>query len=183
MADTLHLHRRHARTNGPGNQGRLRRPAAVRRRDRHCAPITARSSAGWATAKCGSSRAGRRSVYYVDGGFVQVADNVVAVLTNRAVPAKSLDPAAAETQLQAALGQPANTPELFEIRDRQVAQAVPRYEPRDGRGCNSASQSAASKKPRTAITAAYAPLLKRPILLSRNASRVVAVCYAWRLPT
>ena len=61
--------------------------------------------------------------YYVDGGFVQVADNVVAVLTNRAVPAKTLDTGAAEVQLQTALQRPANTPELFEIRDRQIAQA------------------------------------------------------------
>jgi F-type H+-transporting ATPase subunit epsilon len=66
---------------------------------------------------------GQTLVYYVDGGFVQVADNVVAVLTNRAVPAKSLDPAVAEVQLQAALQRPANTPELFEIRNRQIAQA------------------------------------------------------------
>lgn len=61
--------------------------------------------------------------YYVDGGFVQVADNVVAVLTNRAVPTKNLDAAAAEAQLEAARKRPANTPELFEIRDRQIAQA------------------------------------------------------------
>lgn len=61
--------------------------------------------------------------YYVDGGFVQVADNVVAVLTNRAVPAKALDTAAAEVQLQSAMQRPANTPELLEIRDRQVTQA------------------------------------------------------------
>jgi F-type H+-transporting ATPase subunit epsilon len=67
--------------------------------------------------------AGQTIRYYVDGGFVQVADNVVAVLTNRAVPASRLDPAAAEVQLQTALARPANTPELFEIRDRQVAQA------------------------------------------------------------
>ena len=66
---------------------------------------------------------GTTHVYYVDGGFVQVADNVVAVLTSRAVPAKNLEPATAETQLQAALQRPANTPELMEIRDRQVAQA------------------------------------------------------------
>jgi F-type H+-transporting ATPase subunit epsilon len=66
---------------------------------------------------------GQTQVYYVDGGFVQVADNVVAVLTNRAVPAKNLDAAAAETQLQAALQRQANTPELMEIRDRQIAQA------------------------------------------------------------
>ncbi len=61
--------------------------------------------------------------YYIDGGFVQVADNVVAVLTNRAVPAKILDAPAAEVQLQAALQRAANTPELLEIRDRQIAQA------------------------------------------------------------
>ncbi len=66
---------------------------------------------------------GQTVAYYVDGGFVQVADNVVAVLTNRALPAKSLDPAAAETQLQTALQQPANSPVLMEIRDRKVAQA------------------------------------------------------------
>jgi len=66
---------------------------------------------------------GQTQVYYVDGGFVQVADNVVAVLTSRAVPAKNLDAAAAETQLQAALGQVASSPEMFEIRDRKVAQA------------------------------------------------------------
>jgi F-type H+-transporting ATPase subunit epsilon len=66
---------------------------------------------------------GQTQVYYVDGGFVQVADNVVAVLTNRAVPAARLDPAAAENSLKVALSKPANTPELMEIRDRQIAQA------------------------------------------------------------
>jgi F-type H+-transporting ATPase subunit epsilon len=67
--------------------------------------------------------AGQTLVYYVDGGFVQVANNVVAVLTNRAVPAKNLDPTAAAAELQVALARPANTPELAEIRQRQVAQA------------------------------------------------------------
>jgi F-type H+-transporting ATPase subunit epsilon len=66
---------------------------------------------------------GQTQIYYVDGGFVQVADNVVAVLTNRAVPAKSLDPAQAEAQLQAALQKTANSPETLEIRDRKIAQA------------------------------------------------------------
>jgi F-type H+-transporting ATPase subunit epsilon len=66
---------------------------------------------------------GQTLVYYVDGGFVQVADNVVAVLTNRAIPAKNLDPTAANAQLQSALERPANTPELAEIRSRQIAQA------------------------------------------------------------
>src|SRR5881275_426844 len=66
---------------------------------------------------------GQTTVYYLDGGFVQVADNVVAVLTNRAIPAKSVDAAAAEAQLQTALQKTANSPETFEIRERQIAQA------------------------------------------------------------
>jgi F-type H+-transporting ATPase subunit epsilon len=66
---------------------------------------------------------GQTVSYYVDGGFVQVADNVVAVLTNRAAPAKSLDGATAESQLQSALALAANSPELMEIRDRKIAQA------------------------------------------------------------
>ena len=32
---------------------------------------------------------GGRTRYYVDGGFVQVADNLVSVLTKRAIPRKS----------------------------------------------------------------------------------------------
>ena len=44
--------------------------------------------------------------YYVDGGFVQVADNVVSVLTNRAVPAAMLDAAAVTEQLRAAQSPP-----------------------------------------------------------------------------
>jgi len=66
---------------------------------------------------------GQTQVYYIDGGFVQVVSNVVAVLTNRAVPAARLDSAAAENNLKIALSKPANTPELMEIRDRQIAQA------------------------------------------------------------
>src|SRR3954451_8774657 len=66
---------------------------------------------------------GTTTRYYVDGGFVQVADNVIAILTSRPPPAASLDPPAAETQLAAALEKQTNTPELMEIRDRQVAQA------------------------------------------------------------
>lgn len=61
--------------------------------------------------------------YYIDGGFVQVADNVISVLTNRAVPAAQVDRASAEAQLAEAQTRRANSPELFEIRDRAIAQA------------------------------------------------------------
>jgi F-type H+-transporting ATPase subunit epsilon len=60
---------------------------------------------------------------YVDGGFVQVADDIISVLTNKAIEVKDLDPAAAQAQLEAAIKLPANTDELLAIRDRTIAQA------------------------------------------------------------
>ena len=61
--------------------------------------------------------------YYVDGGFVQVAEDTVTVLTNHAIPAHQIDAAQAEQALQAAQKRDAHTPELRGIRDRLVAQA------------------------------------------------------------
>jgi F-type H+-transporting ATPase subunit epsilon len=66
---------------------------------------------------------GTTTNYYVDGGFVEVADNVVSVLTNRAVPAAALDASVAAEQLATARQRTANTPELLEIRDRLIKQA------------------------------------------------------------
>jgi len=66
---------------------------------------------------------GQTSVYYVDGGFVQVANNVVSILTNRAMKADQVDPAAANERLQQAIRRPSNTDELAMIRDRQIAQS------------------------------------------------------------
>ena len=66
---------------------------------------------------------GKTSRFYVDGGFVQVADNVVSVLTGKAVSAEKLNAAEAQKHLEAAQRLPSNTPELMEIRDRTVMQA------------------------------------------------------------
>lgn len=82
-------------------------------------PLIGRLGYGEMRLKSGGST----KTLYVDGGFVEVADNVVSVLTNRAVPASKVDPSAAETQLASAIRQHAGTPELAEIRDRQIAQA------------------------------------------------------------
>jgi len=38
--------------------------------------------------------------YFVDGGFAQVRDNVVTILTQRAIPAQQLDPTAASHELE-----------------------------------------------------------------------------------
>ena len=61
--------------------------------------------------------------YYVEGGFVEVVQNVVSVLTHRAVPAESLDEAVASEQLRTAEERPATSPELMAARDRVVAQS------------------------------------------------------------
>jgi F-type H+-transporting ATPase subunit epsilon len=61
--------------------------------------------------------------YYVDGGFVQVADNVVSVLTNRAMPADKVDPVVSAEQLSTAISRHAAGREEMAIRDRQIAQA------------------------------------------------------------
>ena len=61
--------------------------------------------------------------FYVDGGFVQVADNVVSVLTNRVTPSDQLDESVVRERLESAQARPANSPELMEIRNRTVDQA------------------------------------------------------------
>ena len=61
--------------------------------------------------------------YYVDGGFVQVAENVVTILTRQAVLAGDVDVPAARQQLSEARARAATTPAALEIRERLVAQA------------------------------------------------------------
>jgi len=82
--------------------------------------------------------------FYVDGGFVQVADNVVSVLTNRAVPASALDAKVARELLQAAQARKADTDELIAIRDRleRQARAQLRLAERAGTGGGAASRAA-----------------------------------------
>jgi F-type H+-transporting ATPase subunit epsilon len=67
-------------------------------------------------------QAGTRA-YYLDGGFVQVADNRVTVLTPRALPVEALDEAVMAEQLQMALARPAHGAPQMALRDRQVARA------------------------------------------------------------
>ena len=61
--------------------------------------------------------------YYVDGGFVQVADDLVSVLTNRSIVAEAIDVSAAEEQLQSALSSKAAGEDQIAQRDRTLAQA------------------------------------------------------------
>ena len=66
---------------------------------------------------------GQTQRYYVDGGFVQVAGNVVSVLTNRAVAAESLDPQVAAERLRAARQKKATSEEELALREKLEQQA------------------------------------------------------------
>ena len=60
-------------------------------------------------------RGGATKRFFIDGGFVQVRDNVITILTSRAVKAEDIDPAAVERTLEEA-HHPAPTPEAQDAR-------------------------------------------------------------------
>jgi F-type H+-transporting ATPase subunit epsilon len=60
--------------------------------------------------------------YFIDGGFAQVRDNVVTVLTARAIKAQDINREKAERELEEAL-QPGPTPEVQEERSKAQARA------------------------------------------------------------
>lgn len=66
---------------------------------------------------------GKSQRYYVDGGFVQVQDNVVSVLTSRIMSAADVDKHEGQALLEEALAEKAHTPATMGIRDRKIAQA------------------------------------------------------------
>ena len=66
---------------------------------------------------------GTTSRYYIDGGFVQVNDNLVSVLTNRAIPAAAVDEVLAAEQLASAITRKFAGEEELAIRDRLISQA------------------------------------------------------------
>ena len=61
--------------------------------------------------------------YFVDGGFAQVRDNVVTILTNRALPVGQLDLAAARADLERAKGRTAGNEQESAERTRLMDRA------------------------------------------------------------
>lgn len=66
---------------------------------------------------------GGATSYYVDGGFVQIADNTVNIMTNRAMPTDKIDGAAAAEALKSSLDQSAQGDDAILARQRAVDQA------------------------------------------------------------
>lgn len=61
--------------------------------------------------------------YYVDGGFAQVEDDVVSVLTARSISVDFLNGEDAEQALEDALQMPASTPQESQLKDTAVRRA------------------------------------------------------------
>lgn len=85
---------------------------------RHHAPMIGRL--GYGELRIRTSEGEKR--FYVDGGFVQVADNLVSVLTNQAkLPAK-LDAGDIQQEITTAIGIRTAGEEQLALRDKSLAQ-------------------------------------------------------------
>ena len=83
------------------------------------APIVGRLGFGNMTVLVGPTD----RVWFVDGGFVQVVNDVVSVLTNRAISPKSIDLGEAQRSLEEANTTVPNTPAGFDAKDRNQERA------------------------------------------------------------
>jgi len=75
---------------------------------------------------CGELRittAGETKKYYIDGGFIQVADDTVSILTSSVTPASAIDAADVRKQLEQAEQMTPVTDEEFAARDKQMEEA------------------------------------------------------------
>jgi len=66
---------------------------------------------------------GETDSFYVDGGFVQVVDNAVNVMTNRAIEIGEIDFVSADEALQKAIGLAAPGDDALAARQRTIDQA------------------------------------------------------------
>jgi F-type H+-transporting ATPase subunit epsilon len=67
--------------------------------------------------------AGQQQNYFVEGGFVQVANNVVSVLTDKVVNSSELTSAAAAEAMRTALELPTDQPDMKATRDKAIERA------------------------------------------------------------
>lgn len=61
--------------------------------------------------------------YFVEGGFIQVANNSVSVLTDRVTPAAQITREVAEKAMKEAIELPTDKPDLVVVRDKAQARA------------------------------------------------------------
>jgi F-type H+-transporting ATPase subunit epsilon len=64
-----------------------------------------------------------QSRYFIEGGFAQVASNVVSVLTDRLIPVSAITAESAQAAMQSALEMPTDQPELTVARNKSIQRA------------------------------------------------------------
>ena len=83
------------------------------------APVIGRLGYGTLTLTSGATS----EKFFVDGGFVQIENNVVSLLTARAIPVSQIDVAEAQKALEAAFEMPGQSEEQRQIRDNATLRA------------------------------------------------------------
>ncbi|TWU37714.1 ATP synthase epsilon chain, sodium ion specific [Novipirellula aureliae] len=76
---------------------------------------------GYGTLKLETAAGQQR--YFIDGGFAQVEDNTVNVLTSRAIPVDLLSSEEAQSSLDEAFELPSATPEQVDLKENAVRRA------------------------------------------------------------
>lgn len=66
---------------------------------------------------------GQAASYYVEGGFVEVLDNIVSLLTNKAVPSSKINLEKAKADLETALKKTTRNAEQLNLKEQNVAAA------------------------------------------------------------
>ena len=84
------------------------------------APLIGRLGCGELRLK---TESGETTRLYVDGGFVQISDNTVSVLTDRAMPSSEVNEEAARDLLETAKTQKAASDEQIDAREKTINQA------------------------------------------------------------
>lgn len=82
-------------------------------------PVVGRLGLGLLRIKNG----GTSQSYFVEGGFVQVANNVVSILTDKVINASQLTSAFASQAMHDALALPTSQPEFRVAREKAIARA------------------------------------------------------------
>jgi F-type H+-transporting ATPase subunit epsilon len=86
----------------------------------HRAPLLARLGSGPLRLDLAD---GSTRLFFVSGGFAQMKDNRLSILSDEAKPAEELDREAAEAALKAAQALRGDTPESAERKQRDLARA------------------------------------------------------------
>lgn len=82
-------------------------------------PMVGRLGFGLLRIKSG----GQQQNYFVEGGFVQVADNIVSVLTDKVIKGTEITSASAAEAMRIAIELPTDQPDLRSVREKAIQRA------------------------------------------------------------